>query len=165
MGESCGSVIPNTGLILNNFLGEEDVCPDFIKGNAGKRLMTMCTPTISTTSDSICVMGSGGSTRIRSAILSGLVELYWKKQNLNETIYSPRYHVEPGIVQLEMHGRNKSPDEILSWIHSLDEFTNHKIEYFEEPSMFFGGLHSVRKTKSKFEAIGDLRRDGIGKIG
>lgn len=161
LGESCGYVIPNTCLILNNFLGESDVCPEFLKGKVEKRLLTMCCPTIATNEDSTMVLGSGGSSRIRTAIFYTIMHRLLNQKSLSESIHSPRIHVEDGLIQLELHGQPKS---ILDTISSSLEFGSHKLEFFEELSMFFGGVHAVEKYKNTFEAIGDIRREGIGKV-
>jgi gamma-glutamyltranspeptidase/glutathione hydrolase len=162
LGESCGAVIPGTGLILNNFLGEDDVCPEFIKGNVGQRLMTMCTPTIARNIDStVYVMGSGGSTRIRTSIFFGLLNLLKKKMKLEDAVRAPRIHMEKNMIQLELHEQDKN---ILDTIKSFPEFEDFTIEFFEEPSMFFGGLHTAMKHENMYQAHGDPRRDGIGKI-
>lgn len=165
LGESCGFVIPETGLILNNFLGEDDVCPKFIQNRCGQRLMTMCTPTIVKTSDSITVMGSGGSTRIRTAILHGVMNTILHKQSLAEAIQSPRIHIEPNLIQLELHNQ---PEELLAEIANHHEYRKYSLESFDEPSMFFGGLHSSRRIvhneNTEYFAIGDPRRDGVGKV-
>ena len=165
LGESCGYMIPGTGLILNNFLGEDDVCPQFIRGNAGKRLMTMCTPTIVKTADDLTVMGSGGSTRIRTAILHGILDILQSDRSLEQAIRKPRIHVEPKLIQLELHDQ---PKDLLLRIQSQKDFQGHKIEFFDEPSMFFGGLHTAQRKYDKngqtFQAHGDPRRDGVGKV-
>ena len=161
LGESCGYVIPNTGLILNNFLGESDVCPDFVAGQVGKRLLTMCCPTIATNTDSTVVLGSGGSSRIRTAILYTLMNRFINNMSLNESIHAPRIHLEPEIIQLERCGQ---PENIQERMLATPGCSKHKLEYFEQLSMFFGGVHAVQKHKSDFEAVGDIRREGIGKV-
>ena len=165
LGESCGYVIPETGLIMNNFLGEDDVCPEFIHNRCGERLMTMCTPTIIRSPDSVTVMGSGGSTRIRTAILHGIVNTIQKKLPLSDAIHSPRIHIEPNLIQLELY---QQPENLLQEIKAHSTYKHYDLEYFDEPSMFFGGLHSAKRMNVdddvQYFAIGDPRRDGVGKV-
>ena len=46
LGETCGLIVPETGIILNNLLGEEDVAPTNFNFTYGDRLLTMCCPII-----------------------------------------------------------------------------------------------------------------------
>ena len=76
-GESAGYVVPGTGFIPNNIMGEEDLHPHgFHNRPAGRRIPTMMTPTIVLYEGQPRVaLGSGGSIRIRSAILQVLSNL------------------------------------------------------------------------------------------
>ena len=69
-GEGCGYIIPGTGIMMNNMLGEDDLNPDgFHNWKTTKRMSTMMSPTIVIgDSGPELVLGSGGSNRIRSAI-------------------------------------------------------------------------------------------------
>src|SRR5690606_12819985 len=76
-GESAGYVVPGTGYIPNNMLGEEDLHPKgFHTRPAGQRIPTMMTPAmVLQRGRPRLVVGSGGSIRIRSAILQTLSNL------------------------------------------------------------------------------------------
>ncbi|RTZ96921.1 MAG: gamma-glutamyltransferase, partial [Candidatus Neomarinimicrobiota bacterium] len=67
-GEGCGYIIPGTGIMINNMLGEEDLNPDgFHNWETTKRMETMMSPTIVIGDfGPELVLGSGGSNRIRS---------------------------------------------------------------------------------------------------
>src|SRR5690606_17349661 len=102
-GESAGYVVPATGFIPNNILGEEDLSPNgFHQWPAGQRIPTMMTPTIVLKDGRIrLVTGSGGSNRIRSAILQTLVNALDYDMPLQEAVSAARVHVEDGILQCE----------------------------------------------------------------
>ncbi|MDH3644856.1 MAG: gamma-glutamyltransferase, partial [Gammaproteobacteria bacterium] len=70
-GEGCGTLIPGTGVMLNNMLGEEDINPGSLGDWASAvRMTSMMAPTIvERGSDWRAALGSGGSNRIRTAIL------------------------------------------------------------------------------------------------
>ena len=61
-GESAGYIVPNTGFIPNNMLGEKDLNPHgWHKHPAGKRLPTMMTPTfLMKDGNVVLATGSGG---------------------------------------------------------------------------------------------------------
>ncbi|MFO7539418.1 MAG: gamma-glutamyltransferase, partial [Chloroflexota bacterium] len=100
-GESAGYVVPETGIILNNMLGEADLHPNgFHTRPAGERIPTMMTPTIVLKNGKTrLVLGSGGSIRIRSAILQVLCNLLDFQMTLNEAVNTARVHVEEGVLQ------------------------------------------------------------------
>jgi gamma-glutamyltranspeptidase/glutathione hydrolase len=66
-GEGCGYVLPDLGVHMNNFLGEEDINPlGFHQFEAGTRMTTMMAPTLVLRNGAPhLVLGSGGSNRIR----------------------------------------------------------------------------------------------------
>ena len=63
LGETCGLMVPGTGVLLNNFLGESDVFPEDADLQPGQRLLTMCCPTLLEVGGATFAMGSGGSSR------------------------------------------------------------------------------------------------------
>src|SRR5262249_15380725 len=65
-GEGCGHVVPGTGMIANNLLGEEDLHPrGFHRDAPGTPLSTMMAPTILSRGSDRIALGSGGSNRLR----------------------------------------------------------------------------------------------------
>ena len=69
-GEGCGRLVPGTGIMVNNMLGEEDLNPGgFHTWKPDTRLASMMAPTLVEMPDERLALGSGGSNRIRSAIL------------------------------------------------------------------------------------------------
>ena len=154
LGETCGRMVPEAGLLLNNLLGEEDVNPPDVGLPAGGRLMTMCCPTLIDLGAARYALGSSGSSRIRSALLHGIVGLTDHGMHPDEVVESPRVHVEGGVAHVEMDDRppgtrealNSSPWEIM-------EFRGH--------SVFFGGLHIAGRDGDRFVGAGDPRRGGV----
>ena len=150
-GAGSGYIIPNTGIMMNNMLGEEDLNPDgFHKWSATKRMQTMMSPTIILGNEGPeLVLGSGGSSRIRSAIKQVIINKYIYGMNLKRSIYSPRLHLDGNIIHCE-----KGVD-----CNSLD-FSWSSINKWQNKNLFFGGVNAVTKN----EAVGDIRRGGYGLI-
>jgi gamma-glutamyltranspeptidase/glutathione hydrolase len=76
-GEGSGYVVPGTGIVMNNMLGEEDLNPGgFQRWPEGHRMTSMMAPTLLEWPDGDTVaLGSGGSNRLRTAILQVLLNL------------------------------------------------------------------------------------------
>ena len=120
---------------------------------AGQRLMTMCCPTILELGGSVYVMGSGGSSRIRSAVLHGIVYITDHGLSCEDAVSLPRSHVEGGVVNVEADGRPAGTMESLTV--SMDN-----VRRFDGPNMFFGGLHMAGVSAGGFVGAGDARRSG-----
>ena len=153
LGETCGLMVPGTGLFLNNFLGESDVFPPDADLRPGQRLMTMCCPTILEVGGNTYVMGSGGSSRIRSAVLHGVVYLTDHGLDAAQAVAAPRCHVEGGQLYAETADRPPGALEALA-------AGNPGMRRFEGRNMFFGGLHMVGVGPAGFSGAGDARRSG-----
>jgi len=154
-GESAGYVVPNTGFIPNNILGEADLHPSgFHKLPAGKRINTMMTPSIVLLDGKIrLVVGSGGSVRIRSAILQVLSNLLDFKMRLVDAVNDPRVHLENGVLQCEL-GVDPGAMRRL-------EDMEYPVNRWDRKSIYFGGAHSVSRTVAgKIVGAGDDRRGG-----
>jgi gamma-glutamyltranspeptidase/glutathione hydrolase len=154
-GESAGFVLPGTGMIPNNILGEEDLHPaGFHCLPAGQRINTMMMPTIVLHKGKIrLVVGSGGSIRIRSAVLQTLSNLVDFRMKLVDAVNSARVHLENGVLQCEHGVDPQSLDQLESW--------GYRINRWDRRSIYFGGAHSVSRTSSgRLVAAGDNRRGG-----
>ena len=161
-GESCGYLVPGTGIAMNNFLGEEDINPSgFHAQRPGEGMLTMMCPTVLRHADGrTSVMGSGGSNRIRSAVLRVIAALADNPGlPLAAAVELPRLHVEGDLVNVEASG---TPEDVLA---TLDA-TFSTVVRFPEPNMFFGGVHCVRTglVDQPFEGAGDDRRGGVFRI-
>ena len=159
-GESAGYVVPGTGYIPNNICGEADLHPaGFHTRPAGQRIPTMMTPTVVRhNGQTRLVLGSGGSERIRSAILQVLNNLLDFRMKLDEAVNVRRVHVENGVLQLEAGYDAAAADELESWGYAVNRWANR--------SIYFGGAHSVSRTPAgRLVAAGDNRRGGSTAVG
>ncbi|MCA9935073.1 MAG: gamma-glutamyltransferase [Ardenticatenaceae bacterium] len=154
-GESAGYVVPGTGYIPNNICGEADLHPaGFHTRPAGQRIPTMMTPTIVLhKGQTRLVLGSGGSERIRSAILQVLNNLLDYHMKLDEAVNIRRVHVENGVLQLEAGFDLAAAAELEGWGYAVNRWQNR--------SIYFGGAHSVSRTPAgRLVSAGDNRRGG-----
>jgi gamma-glutamyltranspeptidase/glutathione hydrolase len=156
-GEGCGAVVPGTGFMLNNMLGEEDINPTgFGRWQENQRMASMMSPTILTHGDVRYALGSGGSNRIRSAILQVVSNLVDFNMPIEQAIESPRLHHESGELNVE----GGIDVELLA---SLDLDIDQLIPW-QGLNLFFGGVHVVEVSKNEMRAHGDPRRGGVGMI-
>lgn len=158
-GEGNGDIVGEFGFMLNNILGEEDVNPagtDDWPENT--RLSSMMCPTVIEKADgSIVAMGSGGSNRIRSAILQTVIQICMNDEDLEHAITAPRLHLEGEHVDFE----DFFAPEVRSELCAL--FPDHRA--WPERNLFFGGVHAAMLTADgTFIGQGDTRRDGIALI-
>ncbi|MEA5509018.1 gamma-glutamyltransferase [Crocosphaera sp. UHCC 0190] len=156
-GEGSSYVIPNTGIMLNNMLGEADLNPlGFHTWESDHRISSMMSPTIILKEGKPeIVLGSGGSNRIRTAILQVISNLLDFNLSLENAINYPRVHWENNIFNLE-------PMEQLGNFASLNLPPETEIVPWQETSMFFGGVHGVKYGEAgTLEGFGDPRRAGV----
>lgn len=154
-GESAGYILEGTGFIANNMLGEADLFPEgFHTGTPGERIFTMMTPTIVLKDGKPrLVVGSGGSIRIRSAILQTIINTIDYAQELEAGITSPRVHLEEGVLQCEPGIPTKSLEELNSIGYQTNQWA--------KQSMYFGGAHCVAfEPDGSLIGAGDPRRNG-----
>ncbi len=151
-GEGCGYILPGTGIMLNNMLGEEDLNPlGFHQWTHPMRLPTMVSPTyIMKDRKPFMLLGSGGSNRIRSAIVQVILNCIDIGMGIEEAILSPRIHLEGNKLYFE-------PGIDISNNDVPDNITLHP---FEENNLFFGGVNAVTLT----EGSSDPRRGGTFEI-
>ncbi|MDX6667392.1 MAG: gamma-glutamyltranspeptidase / glutathione hydrolase [Solirubrobacteraceae bacterium] len=156
-GEGCGIVVPGTGLHINNMMGEEDLNPlGFHRHPPGRRLPSMMAPTIVLADERPeLVLGSGGSNRIRSAILQTIVNVLDRGMSADEAVRAPRAHFEDGIVYAE-------PGIDTQGIEGQDR----AIARFRDLNLFFGGVHAVERDPGTgaLSGGGDPRRGGASVV-
>lgn len=150
-GQGSGYSDSLSGVHFNNMLGEEDLMSKK-KLNVGERLGSMMAPSLIEYPDQKrCVLGSGGSKRIKTAIAQVLYHKVKGECSLREAIEQHRMHYEDGILEME-------PGFSAEEIKRLQE--KFKVNLWSRPDLYFGGVHGVdEKTQ---EAWGDLRREGVG---
>lgn len=163
-GEGAGVLLPGTGIMMNNMLGEDDLNPNGIEGfPLDQRMSSMMCPTL------ICqpaagagryaapgwiVTGSAGSNRIRSAILQVLSNLLELGMPLTEAVEAPRLHVEGDLLSIELPVDARLLEQLQRrWS---------RLQVWRDRSVFFGGAHSVSITDDgRFSGAGDSRRGGV----
>ena len=157
-GEGSGFIAPNTGIMLNNMLGEEDLNPQgFHQWMPNQRISSMMAPTIAYDSSNNAIsLGSGGSNRIRTAILQVLMQLIDFNSPLAKAIEFPRIHFENGLLNLEAGFNNLDEKELN------DNINNTK--YWASQNLFFGGVHAVSQVSDSLLGMGDTRRGGVSII-
>lgn len=154
-GESAGYVVPGSGYIPNNILGEEDLHPQgFHVRPAGQRIPTMMTPAIILSDGRPqLVVGSGGSIRIRSAIMQTISNLLDYHLPLDEAVNRARVHLENGVLQCEVGYDSAAVAELEGLGYRVNRWTTRGI--------YFGGAHSVALADDgRLVAAGDTRRGG-----
>ncbi len=155
-GEGCGVLIPDTGVMLNNMLGEEDLNPHgFFRWQENQRLTSMMAPTLLVRADGAEIaLGSGGSNRIRTAILQVLLNLLDHGLPLVAAVEAPRIHLEQGLLSVEAGVNGQDALAAL-----LERYPQHRI--WGDRNLFFGGVHAVARDGDGFSGAGDPRRGGV----
>jgi gamma-glutamyltranspeptidase / glutathione hydrolase len=155
-GSGSGVLVPGTGVILNNMLGEEDLNPlGFHKIAPGRRVPSMMAPTMVVREGAVeLVLGSAGSNRIRSAILQTVVRVVEQGLPVERAIEAPRLHFEDGVVQAE-----PGIDELSL---ELIEAGGTAVARWPEINLFFGGVQAVARDPrtGALSGGGDPRRGG-----
>ncbi len=155
-GSGSGVLVPGTGVILNNMLGEEDLNPlGFHAIAPGRRVPSMMAPTVVRRDGEIELgLGSAGSNRIRSAIVQTVMRSVEQGMSAGEAVRAPRLHFEQGIVQAEPG----IDEEALARIEARG------LPVLRRPriNLFFGGVQAVARDPSSGEVSGggDPRRGG-----
>ena len=141
-GYGSGVLCRNTGMYLNNSLGEIELNPQgFLGDTKGDRLISNMSPLIIESENGITTIGSPGADRISSAIAQVLLNFSIYK-NWKEAIDKPRFHVngdgsvraEPGSLEIDKN-----------------------ITVTDEYDMYFGGV-CVSGLNNDIFSFGDKRR-------
>ncbi len=149
-GSGSGCFIPNTGIMLNNMMGEDDLHPDgFFASPPNNRVSSMMAPTITLRDGKVdTVLGSGGSKRIRDAIFQVLINIIDFNHSLEKAVETSRIHYGDEVVHAEPEIRQKIVDRLKK---------HYKVNRWNKKDMYFGGVHCVN---SKLDGWGDSRRGG-----
>lgn len=158
-GEGCGTLLPGSGIMLNNMLGEEDLNHGgFHRWPENSRLSSMMAPSLATSAEgALYAIGSGGSNRIRTAVLQVLVNLLDHRLDMAAATEAPRLHVEGGIANLE-GGLPAEAEAALAR-------QGHRTIAWPQHNLFFGGVHGVAlSAEGNLSAAGDPRRGGAALV-
>jgi gamma-glutamyltranspeptidase/glutathione hydrolase len=162
-GCGAGEFAGNTGIHLNNMLGEEDLVPVEHALHPGDRLTSMMAPTILTLDGRpVFATGSAGSSRLRSAILQTFVRALESRhtapgasihERLRSAVHTARVHLEDGTVHVEPGYEEGA----LGWL----EQSGYHVNRWPDHNMYFGGVNMVAwDADAGFSACGDPRRGG-----
>jgi gamma-glutamyltranspeptidase/glutathione hydrolase len=150
-GEGSGYLVPGTGIMLNNMMGEDDLHPDgFHASPPGTRVASMMSPSLllDAAGRVRLVLGSGGSKRIRTAILQVLSNLVDGGLDLKAAVEAPRLHWDGEQLQCE-------PGFAAASLAALA--ARWPINHWPVQDLYFGGVHAV---SPQGESAGDPRRGG-----
>jgi gamma-glutamyltranspeptidase/glutathione hydrolase len=157
-GEASGLVVPGYGIFLNNFLGEEDINPmGFHQLPAGARLgSAMCPMLLDLPDGTRVALGSGGSARIRTALLQ-VVRRLARGEDARDAVAADRAHVDGERLLFEAtRGLRVHADTAPQALNA---------GVFPHQSMYFGGVHvAVRRADGTCEGVGDPRRSGAARV-
>jgi gamma-glutamyltranspeptidase/glutathione hydrolase len=153
-GSGSGVFAGDTGIQLNNMLGEADLNPfGFHATPSGRRMPSMMSPTVVLRDGELELgLGSGGSNRIRSAITQTIVRCLADGLDVGAAVAAPRLHFEAG----EVHAEPGVPEDALRRL----EARGHRVVRWPGPNLFFGGVHAVGRHDGVLSGGGDPRRGG-----
>jgi len=155
-GEGSGVIVPGTGIHLNNMLGEEDINPlGFHQLAGGETLSSMMAPSIlEKNGHPALILGSGGSNRLRGAILQVLLHHTLENMPIEDAVLAGRMHNEADVLDVEPDALSPADEKALiacGW----------KINHWSQTSVYFGGVHAIAVNgKGDVQAAGDPRRGG-----
>jgi gamma-glutamyltranspeptidase/glutathione hydrolase len=155
-GTGSGVLVPGTGVHVNNMLGEEDLNPHgFHRIPPGRRVSSMMAPTVGLRDGEVMLgLGSGGSNRIRSAILETVIRVLEEGMDADAAVRAGRLHYEAGTVQAEPG----VDDEGLQRL----EVRGIPVVRWRRRNLYFGGAQAVARDPATGELSGggDPRRGG-----
>jgi gamma-glutamyltranspeptidase/glutathione hydrolase len=154
-GEGCAYVLPGSGIMLNNMLGEEDLnFGGFHRWTENARLASMMSPAVAELADGTRIaLGTGGSNRIRSAITQVLINLLDFGMSLEQAVTAPRMHLEGDMLSIE----EGFPEDTNAALISASP----RHHMWPDRNLFFGGVHAVSiQHGGIFDGAGDPRRGG-----
>jgi gamma-glutamyltranspeptidase/glutathione hydrolase len=149
-GEGSGHFVSRTGIMLNNMLGEDDLQPgDLDTAPPSARVASGMSPSMLLRDGALSlVLGSGGSKRIRSALLQVLSAVVDFGLDVRAAVETPRLHWDGECLQIEP---GFTPDALAAL---AARFATH---VWDVPDLYFGGVHALAPDG---EAAADPRRGG-----
>jgi gamma-glutamyltranspeptidase/glutathione hydrolase len=149
-GEGSGYLAPDTGVMLNNMLGEDDLHPDGFHGSPpGERVSSMMSPCLLLRRGGVrLIVGSGGSKRIRTALVQVIGDVVDFDLDVGAAVEAPRIHWDGEQVQVE-------PGFDAAAVGALRG--RWPVNLWQERNLYFGGVHAVDPAGA---GAGDPRRGG-----
>ncbi|MGL5911130.1 MAG: gamma-glutamyltransferase [Phycicoccus sp.] len=160
-GYGAGVVVPGTGLLLNNALGEHELNRlGLHRLRPGTRLASNMSPTTGRTDDGrVIAVGSPGADRITTALMQVLGAGCLQGVDLQGAVDAPRLHV-----------RVDGQDVVAEYEADAgiaDALADSGVRRHEHPgrSMYFGGVGAAyRREDGRLEVAGDFRREAAAAI-
>jgi len=151
-GYGSGEMPANTGLWLNNCLGELELNQrGLAAGPVGARLPSNMTPGVARSPDSVLAFGSPGANRITTALQQFLIRHLLLAEDLQSANTAPRVHVEA----------NRQPVSLSVEDGVALHDTSLPVKDYPAQSMYFGGVAAAKATQAgPLEASADPRRAG-----
>ena len=155
-GEGSGMIVPGTGIHLNNMLGEADINPlGFHALPAGTRLSSMMAPSVWMQHGRVAlVCGSGGSNRLRSAMLQVLSRHCLLGEAITTAVHAARLHNEAERLDFEPGCLSEAEQALLmqqGW----------QLNPWQQQGVYFGGVHAISiDARGRLSGCADPRRDG-----
>jgi gamma-glutamyltranspeptidase/glutathione hydrolase len=158
LGCGSGVIAPETGVHLNNMLGEADLNPSGRAAPPGRRLTSMMAPSLVLREDRPrLVVGSAGSIRLRGAILQIVVNVVGHGMRAEEAVEAPRAHLDGDNLHLEGGTDRAVAAKLEEW--------GHEIIRWRRRNLYFGGVSAVAvDERGELQAAGDPRRGGAGVV-
>jgi gamma-glutamyltranspeptidase/glutathione hydrolase len=149
-GEGSGYFAPGSGVMLNNMMGEDDLHPNgFHSSEPGERVFSMMAPSLLLKDGHVqLVIGSGGSKRIRTAIIQVLSQMIDFNRPLQQAVDAPRLYLDEHCLQVEAGFAESAVMAVK---------TKLPVNLWSQKDVYFGGVHAVVPG---VEGAGDPRRGG-----
>jgi gamma-glutamyltranspeptidase/glutathione hydrolase len=150
-------------MVVNNLRGEEDIHPrGFHQDPPGAPLATMMAPTILRRNGDRLVVGSGGSNRLRTAILQVLVGIVEQGLTPEVAVPMPRLHLENGRAGPHIAFERPGLDSDVA--RALCDAYPAGPRVFDALNLYFGGVHVASRIGGALGGAGDPRRGGAVRI-
>ena len=151
-GYGSGVVVPGTGIMLNNMLGELELLPQgphVLK--PGERLPSNMTPMIAVRDESVVALGAAGADRIAPAIAQTWRGIVARRASVSAAVDAPRFHI-----------RDAGGAATLDYEPGFDPAgVDLPLHPFDERHMYFGGVQAAALcADGSLAGGGDPRRGG-----
>ena len=156
-GYGSGIVVPGTGIMLNNMLGELELLPNGPGVlEPGARLPSNMTPMVAARGGCSVAIGAAGADRIAPAIAQVWRGIVARGESAKAAVGAPRFHVR------EVEGEKHFDHEPGFHPRGVEMAVNP----FEARHMYFGGVQAAAVySDGRLDAGGDPRRGGAVAIG
>ncbi|MEA1938017.1 MAG: gamma-glutamyltransferase, partial [Pseudomonadota bacterium] len=161
-GEGCGLVVPGTGIVVNNMMGEEDLNRHpYGKWPVDTRLSSMMMPSLVTWDDGReAVLGSGGSKRIRTSVMQVMLNLIAFGLSPIDAVGAPRLYIDDtdGMLHVEAPLTEAALDFARQHVRTVN--------MWDRKDLYFGGVHvsALDPRTNALTGAGDPRRGGVARI-